>query len=117
MGDHFDFRGGVFNEPFIGKQVTQVTTVQTVVARPDDKMYVVMREDWMEGDYESDTKYVVGVAMSKERANDFIRNWVDIEGYLHPWFASYNEDGTIRREYRSDDHERMTLSVDVTNVL
>ena len=118
MGDYINFSGGVFNTPVIGKQVTQVTTVQTVeVARPDDKLYVVMREDWMEGDYESDAKYVVGVAMSKQRANDFIRNWVDVEGYLHPWFASYSEDGTIRREYRSDDYERMTLTVVITDVL
>lgn len=116
MGDHFDFRGTVSYGPVVGKSVL-VNTQVTEVARHDDKMYVVTREDWMEGDYESDTKYVVGVAMSKERANDFIRNWTDPEGYLHPWFASYNEDGTIRREYRSDDYDRMTLSVAVTDVL
>lgn len=115
--DHIDFSNSVFNTPVVGKSVTKVTQTVTTVARPDDKMYVVMREDWMEGDYESDTKYAVGVAMSKDRANHFIRNWEDSEGYLHPWFASYNEDGTIRREYRSDDYERMTLSIVIVDVI
>lgn len=116
MGDHLDFRGTVYYGPVVGKSVL-VNAQVTEVARSDDKVYVVMREDWYDGDYETETKHVVGVAMSKERANDFIRNWTDPEGYLHPWFASYNENGTIRREYRSDDFERMTLSVAVTDVL
>ncbi len=85
--------------------------------RLDSKMYVVMREDWLEDDHYEHTECIMGVAMSKERANDFIRNWNDPEGYLHPWFASYTGDGRIRREYRSDDHERMTLSIVLADVL
>lgn len=119
MGDHFDFRGGVFNEPFIGKQVTQVTTVQQVeVARIDDKVYVVRRYDWVEGDWESDTEQNIAAAMSLEGANQFILGWKDPEGYLEQYYENHTDDrGRLQRYFRSEDGERMHLSVDVLTLV
>lgn len=117
MGDYINFSSSVFNTPVVGKRVTQITQVTAEVARPDDKVYVVMRYDWMEGDYESDTRYVVGVAMSKAAANKFIRNWFDPDGNLRGWFSSNEEDGTLRREFKSDDYERMSMYVVITDVI
>ena len=105
MGDHFDFRGGVFNQPFVGKQVTQVTTVQSVqVARPDDKFYVVMKGWSLIGD---DTQ-VTGpdkVAMSLDMANSYVLTRKGEDGYVSEG-AEIQEDGTACHSfYDDDDHQ------------
>lgn len=90
--DHIDFRGSVITGPFVAKSVTQVTQTVTTVARPDDKMYVVMRADYC-GDH-VDT-YPLGAAMSKEAANVYVRSYKVQDGKL-----TAHEQGTDETWYR-----------------
>jgi hypothetical protein len=98
VADHLDFRGGVFNEPFVGKSVTQVTQTVTTLARPDDKMYIVMRSDFY--DYGEDAQ-PVGAAMSMEKANIFVRSYV-VEGATLTAHEHCQRDGSWYRHFEFD---------------
>ncbi len=80
----------------------------------DDKMYVITRYDWIDGDWESDSHTNVAVAMSPEAATRFIENWKDPEGILVPDEGEYTEaDGKAHRWFHSEDYEHMHLTFDV----
>lgn len=117
MGDHLDFRGSVFNEPFVGKSVTTVTQSVTTVARPDDKMYVVMRADFYDN---AENAYPIGVAMTLEKANNFVKTY-RIDGAK----LVAHEQGTDGKWYRHFDFpedsgefiESTAVFIDVTDVI
>ncbi len=99
MGDHFDFRGGVFNQPVVAKQVT--TAVQSVqVVRPDDKFYVVMKGWEFLGDTTSGPDKV---AMSLKAANDYVTTRKE------PFYTSEGvdmmDDGTAYHSFTNSDGE------------
>lgn len=114
--DHIDFSGSTFNTPVIGKSVTTVSST-TNVARPDDKVYVVVRREYMIGDWESEATWNVGVAMTLEAAVRYIRNWRDKDGYFKEREIFHPGDGTIIRSFETDDEEHMQLSIDILDVL
>lgn len=116
MGDHLDFSGSVFNEPFVAKSVVHSSQVTSVhVTRPDDKVYVVLRTDYF---YDGESTNVVGVAMYKDAANDFVRTYSVPQSTLIA-----HEQGTEGLWYRHfdvnapGDIEMVALYVEVTNVI
>ena len=117
MGDHLDVRNSTFHEPFVGKSVMQVTQTVTTVARPDDKMYVVMRADFFE---DSENSYPIGVAMTLDKANTFVKSY-RIDGAK----LVAHEQGVDGKWYRHFDFpedsgdfiESTAVFIDVTNVI
>lgn len=98
--EHIDFRGSTFNTPVIGKSVTQVSQTVTTVARPDDKMYVVMRSDHYDT---GEDAYPVGVAMSLEAANIFVKSYT-VEGAKLINHEHCTRDGSWYRHFEFDQN-------------
>ncbi len=118
MGDHLDFSNSTFNKPFVGKSVTQVTQTVTTVARPDDKVYVVMKSEFY-GRGSGENTFPIGVAMSVEQANTFVRTYKVAGGKL-----TAHEQGTDGLWYRHfdlpempDSVEMVAIYVEVTDVI
>lgn len=76
----------------------------------DDKMYVVMKTEFY-GRYDGENTRPVGVAMSKEKANDFVRTHKVDGGKL-----TAHEQGTDGLWYRHYDLPDMTDSVEMVSV-
>lgn len=124
MGDHIDFSGSVFNEPFVGKSVTvQSSSIASVtLPRLDDKVYVVLVVTETTAEDEDHACYstyvdVKGVAMSVEKANKYIRSLTFQDAVMT--HEDISTDGTLYRHYDLTNSRDSTIAVyvDVVDVI
>ncbi|WPH58255.1 hypothetical protein SEA_LUCKYSOCKE_103 [Streptomyces phage LuckySocke] len=82
----------------------------------DDNMYVIMRYHWSEGFDGNRWDDVEVVAMSIDRANQYMRGWKCPDNEYEPIEGKDHLDskGRLWRFFKGEGNDRMTMRIDTT---